>query len=53
MENKGVKCDVCDCVHNMCNCGCDKAVIEVTGETSATNSVCDPHFCKSFEKAAK
>ena len=30
MENKGVKCDVCECVHNTAGCGCDRSVIEVT-----------------------
>lgn len=29
MENKGVKCDVCECVHNTAGCGCDRSVIEV------------------------
>ena len=34
MENKGVKCDVCECVHNTAGCGCDRSVIEVTHDCS-------------------
>ena len=37
MENKGVKCDVCECVHNTAGCGCDRSVIEVTHDCSCTN----------------
>ena len=51
MENKGVKCDVCECVHNTAGCGCDRSVIEVTHDCSCTNQqIQDPHFCKSYEK---
>ena len=51
MENKGVKCDVCECVHNTAGWGCDRSVIEVTHDCSCTNQqIQDPHFCKSYEK---
>lgn len=48
MENKGVTCDVCECVHNMGSCKCDVPEIKVTKET-AQDAVETPHFCKTFE----
>ncbi len=49
MENNGVKCDVCECVHN-CSCEkCDLGKIEITHNTTK-NAVDTPHFCKSFEE---
>ncbi len=35
MENKGVNCYVCECVHNTAGCGCDRSVIEVTNDSHA------------------
>ncbi len=48
MENIGVKCDVCECLHNEgCN-RCTLSTIEVTHEQTSANAVATPHFCKSF-----
>lgn len=49
MENKGVKCDVAECTHNLNCCNCDLTMIEVTCKTSTSTSVTEPHFCKSYE----
>ena len=51
--NKGVKCDVVDCVHNIQNCECAKETIEVSrGQDLPKNQkpLESPHFCKSFIK---
>lgn len=49
MENSGVKCNVCECVHNTeCN-KCNLPTIEVTNEKTGANAVAVPHFCKSYE----
>lgn len=51
MTNTGVKCDVCECVHN-CECNqCALQTIEVTHQTDQ-NAVATPHFCKSYQKKA-
>lgn len=50
MENSGVKCEVCECVHNCCTNKCDLAQIEVTNKPSASDAVDTPHFCRSFQK---
>ena len=49
MENVGVKCDVCECVHNMASCKCNLRTIEVTNQKTGANSVDVPHFCKSYQ----
>ena len=50
MTNNGVKCDVCECVHN-CECNqCSLQTIEVTHQTGEQNAVSTPHFCKSYQK---
>lgn len=50
MENAGVKCDVCECVHYCDCCRCGLSSIEVTHQKTSTDAVATPHFCKSFEK---
>lgn len=50
MNNKGVKCDVCECIHNAeCN-QCTLDTIEVTHQKTGPDSIATPHFCKSFTK---
>ena len=50
MENTGVKCDVCECVHNTeCN-KCSLPEIEVTHKTNGQAAVSVPPFCKSYER---
>ncbi len=49
MENKGVCCDVCECVHNCCSNKCNLETIQVTKQ-SADKAMSTPHFCKSFEQ---
>lgn len=50
MDNRGVKCDVCECLHNtQCN-GCTLDKIEITHQKTGDNAVNTPHFCKSFIK---
>lgn len=50
MENTGVCCDVCECVHN---CGCNKcglAQITITEHCAECDSpVENPHFCKDYQ----
>lgn len=49
MENSGVKCNVCECVHNVeCN-KCNLSTIEVTHEKTGEGAVATPHFCKSYQ----
>lgn len=50
MDNEGVKCNVCECAHNLEHEKCDLAKIEVTHEKTAADAVNTPHFCKSYEK---
>ena len=50
MDNKGGKCDVCECRYNA---GCNKCsldTIEVTHAKTGDDCVSTPHFCKSFVK---
>lgn len=51
MENSGVTCDVCACVHH---CGCDKCSlpeIRVTEQSAEPDPAVEtPHFCCNFEK---
>ena len=49
MENTGVKCDVCECVHNVSCCKCDLGTIEVTHQKTSADAVATPHFCKSYQ----
>lgn len=47
--NKGVRCNVCDCVYNEKGCDCNKEQIEVsTGSKSFLPDGETPHFCKSY-----
>lgn len=42
-NNKGVCCDVCECVHNIDGCNCEMKTIKVTkGKTEGA------HFCRTF-----
>ena len=50
MENTGVNCTVCECVHNVSCAKCDLSKIDVTNEATGVNAVSTPHFCKSFQK---
>lgn len=49
MNNSGVTCDVCQCVHN---CGCNKCELpEITiteQSTTSAQSVETPHYCKDY-----
>ncbi len=49
MENSGVKCDVCECIHNCCSNKCKLDTIEVTHMQTGADSVSTPHFCKSYQ----
>lgn len=50
MKNQGVKCNVCECVHNEENYICNLTTIEVTHEKTGADAVATPHFCKSYTK---
>lgn len=47
--NKGVVCNVCDCVYNEKGCNCNRSVIEVSqsGKDFMPEDK-TPHFCKSY-----
>lgn len=51
MENTGVSCDVCACVHNVgCN-KCNLPEIKVTEKCeSCEQSIENPHYCQSYEE---
>ena len=49
MENKGVKCDVKECLHNYEANKCRLDTIEVTHMCTGDDCVSVPHFCKSYE----
>ncbi len=47
--NKGVSCNVCDCVYNEKGCNCNREKIEVSqGNKSYLPDDETPHFCKSY-----
>lgn len=50
MENKGVICDVTQCIHNV---GCEKCnldQIKVTEHSGSENkNVETPHFCQNYQ----
>jgi hypothetical protein len=51
MENQGVICDVCACMHNTNGCKCSLPKIQVTEQCSGcAQEVETPHFCKSFQE---
>ncbi len=50
MNNMGVMCNVCECCHNVDDCKCNLATIQVTNEYAGPNAVSTPHFCKDFEE---
>lgn len=48
--NKGVRCNVCDCVYNERGCDCNRSEIEVS-QNPQSNYMPEgqtPHFCKSY-----
>ena len=49
MANSGVKCNVCECMHNNDGMDCALLCIEVTHEKTTSEGVAVPHFCKSYE----
>jgi hypothetical protein len=50
MENMGVSCDVCECVHNVGSNKCDLPEIKVTENCATCNQTMEtPHFCQSYE----
>lgn len=52
MENTGVTCDVCECLHNVDSCKCNLAQIKVTEQCTcgAQQQVETPHYCQNYEK---
>ncbi|MFI3141352.1 MAG: DUF1540 domain-containing protein [Clostridia bacterium] len=50
MNNKGVKCNVCECEYNVNNCGCCLDTVEITHEKTGADAIATPHFCKSYKK---
>ena len=51
MENTGVRCDVCECRHNVGSCKCDLPEITVTERCTCSSQQVDiPHYCQSYEK---
>ena len=48
MENTGVSCNVCECIHHCGTSCCDLAQIQITHEKTSANSMDTPHFCKSY-----
>ena len=51
MENLGVCCDVCACIHHMGENKCALPEIKVTEHCQpAEQRMDDPHFCESFCK---
>lgn len=51
MDNIGVTCDVCACVHNRAGCKCELSEIHVTEKCDCQNQAVEtPHFCQSFEE---
>lgn len=50
MENCGVMCNVCECMHHVSGDKCQLDKIEVTNEKTSAESIAIPHFCKSYEK---
>ncbi len=51
MENTGVRCDVCECRHNVESCKCDLPQITVTEHCTCSSQQVDiPHYCQSYEK---
>ena len=49
MMNSGVKCNVCECMHNKEGTDCDLVCIQISHEKTTPNGVAVPHFCKSYE----
>lgn len=50
MNNPGVRCDVCECMHNVGSNACNLQTIDVTHEKTDAKAVANPHFCKSFQQ---
>ena len=46
-----VRCDVCECRHNVGSCKCDLPEITVTERCTCSSQQVDiPHYCQSYEK---
>ena len=51
MENTGVRCDVCECRHNVGSSKRDLPEITVTERCTCSSQQVDiPHYCQSYEK---
>ena len=50
MNNSGVSCNVCECVHNISENKCDLQQIQITHEKTGADVLAIPHFCKSYMK---
>lgn len=47
--NKGVDCNVTECIYNEKGCNCNRSKIEVSvGDSGPMPSGEMPHFCKSY-----
>jgi hypothetical protein len=52
MDNAGVKCEVCECMHNNGECKCELSEITITeGNAAASQNVEIPHYCQNYEQA--
>ena len=50
MENKGVSCDVCECMHHVGSCKCNAPEIKVTKQATSNQAMDTPHFCQTYVK---
>ncbi|OUN40355.1 DUF1540 domain-containing protein [Faecalibacterium sp. An77] len=53
MENKGVICDVSECMYNVDCCKCNLPQIKVTehcASGSCNQQTETPHFCQNYQK---
>lgn len=50
MENRGVYCNVNECMYHAGENKCSLDKIEVSHEKTSADSISIPHFCKSYEK---
>ena len=53
MENTGVRCDVCECRHNVGSSKCDLPEITVTERCTCSSQQVDiPHYCPPSASAS-
>lgn len=50
MENKGVCCNVSECMYHAGEDKCTLDKIAVSHDKTSEDSISIPHFCKSYEK---